>query len=517
MEPGGWCGPLSRPGAPPPGGSLRAGAIRGSIWTLGGHALAQLLRLASNVILARLLFPDVFGQMALVYTFITGLQLFSDVGTGPAIIQSRRGDDPTFLRTAWTINVIRGLILWMAAWAIASPMAVFYGQPILAWLIPAAGFSAVINGFDSTRPAQARRIMNVGMLTVMEISSQAAGSIATILLALLNRHLYGPNDPSAVWAIVGGGLTQALVRFAFTHAAFPGVGPRLLLDRVALGELLKMGRWIFVSTMLTFLAGPADRLIFGKMIPMAMLGVYGMAANLAVLPTEAILKLGYAVVFPAYARLQDRSDFHKVFGRVRMPLLLVGALIVSGLIASGPFLIPVLYDRRYFDAGWILQFLAATSWFRILEITNGAALLAKGRADWVAAGNGAKLVGMVAFLPLGYHLASFPGALAGLIFAEILKYLASAVGVARRGLPVFRGDVGFTVAVGGVSGVAYMAGRATEQAARSNLAGFLVAGTLVTVFWGAWGLRYWRRERSERAAWLSASRSEEPGDATPPA
>jgi O-antigen/teichoic acid export membrane protein len=476
-----------------------------------------LLRLVSNVILARLLFPAVFGQMALVYTFVTGLQLFSDVGTGPAIIQSPRGDDPRFLRTAWTITLIRGFVLWGAAWAIAAPMASFYGQPILAWLIPAAGFNAVINGFESTSPAQARRHMRVGVLTVMEIVSQVAGSLTTIALALLNRHLYGPNDPSAVWAIVGGGLTQALVRLVFTYTALPGVKPRWLIDRPSLRDLMHIGRWIFVSTLLTFLAGPADRLIFGKMVPVAMLGVYGMAANLAVLPTEAILKLGYAVIFPAYSRLQGRADFHKVFGRVRMPLLLLGALIVSGLIASGPFLIRVLYDRRYDDAGWILQFLATMAWFQILEITNGAALLARGRADWVAGGNGMKLVGMAAFLPLGFHLAGFEGALAGLVLAEVFKYLVSAVGVARRGLPVFRGDVIFTAALAGSSWLALLAGRSTVQASRSNLAGFLVAGTLVTAFWGAWGLRYWLREKSERAAWMTASREQTSGDATPPA
>ncbi len=489
---------------PPQGGSLREGAIRGSVWTLGGHVFAQLLRLVSNVILARLLFPAVFGQMALVYTFVTGLQLFSDVGTGPAIIQHARGDDPRFLQTAWTITLVRGFVLWGASWAIAGPAASFYGQPILAWLIPAAGFSAVINGFETTSPSQARRHMRVGMLTVMEVTSQVMGSLTTIGLALLNRHLRGPNDPSAVWAIVGGGLTQALVRLIFTYTLLPGVRPRWLLDRTALRDLMHIGRWIFVSTLLTFLAGPADRLIFGKMIPVALLGVYGIAANLAVLPTEAILKLGYAVVFPAYARLQERSDFHKVFGRVRMPLLLLGALIVSGLLASGPFLIRVLYDTRYIDAGWILQFLAAMAWFQILEITNGAALLARGRADWVAAGNGTKLAGMVAFLPLGYHLAGFRGALAGLVLCEVLKYLVSATGVARRGLPVFRGDVFYTLAVGVISFLAFLAGRSTELATRSALTGFLVAGTLVTGVWGGWGLRHWRREKAERVAWLSA-------------
>lgn len=480
--------------------SLRSSAIRGSIWTLGGHVGAQLLRLVSNVILARLLFPAVFGQMALVYTFLTGLQLFSDVGTGPAIIQHPRGDDPRFLRTAWTITFVRGFVLWGASWLIAAPVADFYGQPLLAWLIPAAGFSAVINGCESTAPYQARRRMQVGMLTVMEIVSQVAGSLTTILLALLDRHLYGPNHASAVWAIVGGGLVQALVRLVFTYAAIPGVRPRWLLDRAEVRELMHVGRWILVSTLLTFLAGPADRLIFGKMIPVALLGVYGMAANLAVLPTEAVLKLGYAVVFPTYARLQDRDDFPRLVGRVRLPLVLLGALIVCGLVASGPFLIRVLYDRRYVDAGWILQFLAVQAWFQILEITNGSALLAKGRADWVALGNGVKLVGMVTLLTAGYRAGGFPGALAGLVLAEVAKYLVSAHGVARRGLPVFRGDLAFTAVVAAVSALGYLAGHATDRATGSPLLGFLVAGTLVTLFWGAWGLRHWRREKAERAS-----------------
>src|SRR5258708_38799692 len=116
---------------------------------MGGYAASQLLRLASNLILTRLLFPAVFGEVALVFIFIQGLAMFSDVGTGPAIIQNHRGDDPSFINTAWTIQSARGAILWLASWAISWPLAAFYGQPALPWLIPAACFTALLGGFES--------------------------------------------------------------------------------------------------------------------------------------------------------------------------------------------------------------------------------------------------------------------------------------------------------------------------------------------------------------------------------
>src|SRR5438874_5493519 len=124
------------PVIPPSQGSLKSRTLRGSMWTIGGYGLSNVLRVAGNLVLTRLLFPDVFGLMTLVNVFIQGLWMFSDVGIGPAIVQSNRGDDPKFLRTAWTIQCFRGVALWLCASALAWPVARFYGQPLMVWLVP---------------------------------------------------------------------------------------------------------------------------------------------------------------------------------------------------------------------------------------------------------------------------------------------------------------------------------------------------------------------------------------------
>jgi O-antigen/teichoic acid export membrane protein len=437
--------------------------------------------------------------MALINVFMQGLQMFSDVGTGPAIVQSRRGDDPAFLDTAWTIQSIRGVVLWLGSWAIAAPLAAFFGQPLLAWLIPAAGFTALLGGLEATSMHTLQRHQRLERLTIMDLVSQLTGVAVSIVGAVIDRRVYGANHAGAAWVFIVSNLVAALVRMILSHAALPGIRHRFRLERAALSELLGFGRWVFVSTLLTFLAGQADRLVFGKLIPLDLFGVYGIAATLAMLPTLAVLKVGSSVAFPAYARLAAKGDLGAVLGRVRLPLLLGGGAIVSGLFACGPGLIRVLYDARYAQAGWIVQFLAASAWFQIMEATCGAALLALGRVPWMAAGSAAKLASLVVLIPLGFHLGGFPGALAGLVAAEAVKYLVAAGGVAALKMRGLRLDAEITALVAIISAAGVVTGRLVEGSTHSALASFAGAAA---VSGGAWaGILGWYllRERSRRA------------------
>lgn len=452
-------------------------AIRGSVWTLGGYFAAQLLRLGSNLVLTRLLFPEVFGVMGLVQIFLQGLVMFSDVGTGPAIVQSARGEDPVFLNTAWTIQVVRGFLLFLASCLIAYPVAAFYDQPILVWLVPATGVTAILGGLESTAMHTVQRRLELGRRTLIELAGQVLTIAVMIVGAWLDRRWYGPHHMGAVWAIVIGGFAGSVLRTVLSHTSLPGIRNRFLLDREAARALFHFGRWIFVSTLLTFLAAQSDRLIFGKVIPLDLFGVYGIAAMLSMFPTQAVLSLGSGVVFPAYSRVARDPGFEPLFRRVRLPLLLAGSAVVAGLIAGGPAIIRILYDARYHQAGWILQFLAAVAWFQILECTIGAALLARGRVRWVAAGSAVKVLGLVGLIPLGFHLGGFPGALAGLCLSEALKWLTAATGAASDGLPTLRRDVLLTIAVAALSAAGYAA---AELAGRwGAVAGFGGAALVV--------------------------------------
>lgn len=462
---------------------------------MGGFAAGQALRFAGNLLLTRLLYPAAFGEMALVATLVQGLQLFSDVGIGPAIVQGARGDDPRFLKTAWTIQCVRGVVLWLLSLLIARPVAGLYGRESLAWYIPVAALCAVFGGFESIAVSTQQRHVRLERLTLIEFSTQAFTVLATVLLALLATSHLGPDHPAAVWALVGGSLAGSAARLAMTHLVLPRFPHGFLLERNALVTLFDFGRWIFLSTLLFFLAGQSDRLVLGKLIPMDLLGVYGIAIALASLPTQAVQRLAASVLFPSYSRMSGHHDFARSVQRARLPVQLGGATLVTGLIACGPLLVRGLYDDRYVEASWMLQYLAAAAWLQLLESTNGAVLLAKGRLQWHTASYASKVAGLLVLVPAGFWAGGLRGAIIGLVAADAAKYVVSAAGVARCGVRVVWRDAGLTALIALLSAGAIATG-ALLYTLGGALAGFLSAGATTVVTWGSISALLLSRRRS---------------------
>jgi O-antigen/teichoic acid export membrane protein len=140
----------------------------------------------------------------------------------------------------------------------------------------------------------------------------------------------------------------------------------------------------------------------------------------------------------------------------------------------------VLYDPRYADAGWVVQVLALAAWFQILESTNGGALLSLGKPKWLAAGTGAKTLAIVALIPLGSMGWGFPGAVAALAAAELIKYVVSCWAVSRHDLATLAQDLPMTGLVLGSAAAAYWVSGLAELHA---LVQVIVITIIVTVIW----------------------------------
>ncbi|MFW6049750.1 MAG: oligosaccharide flippase family protein [Myxococcota bacterium] len=448
---------------------------RGSFWSASGYAGTQLIRFGGNLILWRLLFEEAFGVMALVSVFLTGLQMFSDVGIGPSLIQNDR-EDADFVNTAWTMQVLRGVAIWAVACAGAYPLAAFYGEPSLAYLVPVVGIAAVLNGFNSSNIFAEQRRIEIRRVALLDLGAQLGATVAMIGWALVH--------PS-VWALAVGGLVGAGVKMIASHRLLPGRRNRFCWDRSALRSLVTFGRWIFLSTVLTFLALQSDRLIFGKLVPMAMLGVYSIAQIYATLPPQLSSHVVSHVVFPALSRhRQQGHDLAAAYRRVRVPMLIGSAFLVSCLLAGGPTMIRFLYDERAVDAGWIVQLLSVGAWFLVLESVNGALLLADGRSRAVAAAQGAKVLAMAALIPVGYGLGGFPGAIAGFAAADVFKYLASAWAVRAMGAPVWGQDAAFTIALAASAALGLLARAGSQRVELPLILEGLSILAVLTIFWG---------------------------------
>ena len=406
--------------------SLKQQALRGAAWTFIGYGASQALRLASNLILTRLLAPEFFGLMALVNVFIIGLHLFSDIGIGPSIIQNKRGDDPDFLNTAWTMQVIRGFALWIGCLVIAWPLSQFYDQQLL-WLIPIIGLGTIIDGFNSTSLCTLNRHLALGKLTILEFGSQVIALTVMITWAFFNR---------TIWALVVGNIVSSLVKMVWSHLLVPGERNRFAWDKEASKELFSFGRWIFIATAMTFLAAQADKLILGKLFTLELLGIYTVASTFAELPKQVMTKMSHQVIFPVISKRANlpRQELRAQILQKRWLLLIGIAVMIILLFSFGDLVVLTLYDERYEDGAWMLPIIALGLWPMLLPLTNEKALLAIGKPLYAAWGNFLKFIYMIVLLPLGFRFFGNLGAILIIAFNDLPLYGAVNYGLWREGL-----------------------------------------------------------------------------------
>jgi O-antigen/teichoic acid export membrane protein len=257
-------------------------------------------------------------------------------------------------------------------------------------------------------------------------------------------------------------------------------------------EILHFGRWIFVSTVFTFLAGQADRLVLGRMATLEMFGVFTVAALIASVPSNAFSQIGRVVYFPIFSRVVARGeDLAAAFRHGREPLLIGCGWAICGLVAGGPTIVRVLYSSEYRDAGWILQILAMGVWLLLLATVGSVALLAKGQSKQAAAAAVAKVVALVALIPVGYWLDGFRGAIVASTSTEVCRYVVINIAMKREGLTGWRRDVVLTTLL--------VVSALTIERVSAMLAGDSVAGNacLVALFatlaWLPLGWRHLRR------------------------
>ena len=397
------------------GSSVAQRALRSSAFTMAGFAGGQAMRLASNLILTRLLFPEAFGTMAMVSVFLMALAMFSDVGVGPAIMQSKRGDDRAFLDTAWTIQIVRGLCLFVVAVGLSLPVARYFGEPDLVQYLPVSALTLVIAGFNPTKLQTANRHMRAGRVTAIELAVQAIGIVIAVSLALAFQ---------SVWALVISGVLSSLVHLVLLNLFLPGPGNRLNWEREAAGELIHFGKWIFLSTICGFAIGQADKVIIGGYLSTYDFGIYSIGFFFASFPLMLGHMVTHRVLIPIYRETpprQSRENF-LALRRMRIPATaaLLGLAVALGFV--GAWLVQLLYDPRYELAGGVVVLLAIAQIPALIVLTYDQAALASGesRRYFVLAAARAALI--IAGMVLGLSYGGMPGALVGLGLGHVAAY-----------------------------------------------------------------------------------------------
>lgn len=418
--------------------------VRAAGWTLIGHVLTQLIKLISNLVLTRLLAPEAYGIMSVGFILIGGLAMFSDFGLNAVAVRSTRGDDPTFLNVGWVVQIVRGLIILVAAMLCAVGLSALdkagwvsehsvYANPLVPTLVAVLSIQVLLEALTSTKAWVARRHMQFEALTKIDLLCQAATTIVMVVWA---------NISPSIWVLAGGTLFGALLKTVLSHTALPGPPNRFEWEAESFREIFDFGKWVFVSSSVFFLLASGDRLLLGGMLDPKTMGLYSIAFTWVGIAQTAVMGVVGNAVLPALGEVfrEKPGELKKTFYRIRFPLDAICLIASGAMVVAGPTLVNILYDKRYASAGWMLSALALTLVATRLSILDQL-LVATGRVKLLSALNTFQLVVLYIMIPAGYLMAGMTGAivaagLVGLVNSAVVLTLQSRLGLldARREL-----------------------------------------------------------------------------------
>ena len=412
--------------------------VKGVAWTALIFGLGQALRIVSSVIMTRLLAPETFGIMVIVYALLSGIEMFSEFGFGQNLIISRDADKPEFYNTIWSLRLARSLLLWGCCLAAAMPLARFYHTPVLNLILPIIGLNFVLQAIGSIGPIFLQKRLQTAKFNLFQSGVEAVTTVSQIIYAYFN--------PS-VWAIVFGSLTSSVAYMFGSYFLVPGLRHRFYLSNEYVRQILSFGKWILLSSAIYFLSASFDNLYFGKVVPLELLGVYGIARNIADALANLVGRVNNIVILPFIAAHSEmpRSDLRQQLTSIRVKFLLAAAFGFSILVTFADVIIRILYDYRYQSAAWIFSLMLIAKWFWMLSGINEAPLIAFSRPYYGASSSAVKFGVLLIGLPLAFVKYGFAAAIIVVVISEILRYVPLLIGQVRERFLYVYQDIAMTL------------------------------------------------------------------------
>lgn len=349
--------------------SLSKKVFHGGLWVFALRIINRGLGFIRTIILARLLSPEDFGLLGIAMLAISTLETFSQTGFQLALVQ-KKDDIKAYLDTAWTVSVIRGIILFFILFVSAPIVAEFFNSPQASLVIRVIGLSTLFSGFRNIAILYFQKELEFNKQFYYEFTATFVDLCVALILACLLRN---------VWALVWGGLASNLVRLFLSYALHP-YRPRIQFRKKKFQELFAFGKWAVGSGILVFLITNGDDIFVGKMLGTIALGYYQMAYLLSNLPATEIAQVVSMVTFPAYSKLQnDLSKLKDAYLKVLQLTALVSIPFAGLIFVFAADFTKIFLGQKWMPINPIMYVLVFAGSLRAFAVTSGLLFYAVGK------------------------------------------------------------------------------------------------------------------------------------------
>jgi len=398
------------------GDTLSQKAVRSSFWVFLLRIIQLLFSLSRLIILANFLLPHDFGLIGIALLTMSILETFSQTGFQAALIQKKE-DINSYLDSAWTILILRGLILFIILYFIAPYTALFFNAPEAEPIIQVIGFSFFIQAFTNIGIIYFQKDLEFNKEFVYQFIGTLTDFIVSILSVLILKN---------VWAFVFGLLAGNTARCIISYLIHP-YRPKFNFNLNKIKELFNFGKWILGSSILIFLITQGDDIFVGKLLGATALGYYQLAYKISNIPATEITHVISQVSFPTYSKLQDDiPQLRETYLKVLLVTAFLSIPLAGFIFILAPEFIKIFLCEKWMPMVPAIQILAIWGAIRSIGATIGPVFQGIGKPSILTKSMLIQLSLMIILIyPLTYFWDIFGASLAVLIPGFIINIYVS--------------------------------------------------------------------------------------------
>jgi O-antigen/teichoic acid export membrane protein len=331
--------------------NLRHSMARGAVWMIGMRWTIRAIGLLNTVILARLLTPADFGIVAMASVAASLLDSLADFNAETSLVRSLVVGRGRY-DSAWTVQVIEGLVKTALLVSIAPLLAGYYGDPRVELVLYIIALRPGIEGFENIGQVDFRRELQFDKEFRYWVYRRLLAFLLSIGIALWMRNYLA----LAIAAPITGIATVVL---SYVMSSYR---PQFALSHV--GEIWAFSKWWILFGLVRFFGSQGEEFILGGLTTPKIVGAYAVGNSFSgLLTSEAILPTARAFM-PTYAKMSDNptqllTAFQLSFGVLVTISLAMG--IGASLVAAD--IVVVILGAQWRSAIPFFQWLAVSSAF----------------------------------------------------------------------------------------------------------------------------------------------------------
>jgi O-antigen/teichoic acid export membrane protein len=362
--------------------SLKTATLSGARWVGVSRIVAEVLGLATTVLLARLVSPAEYGTAVIVLILPMLASILTFEGFGAFLVQTRTCTRE-HVGSAVLLSIASGFLLTLLVFVLSPVVAEPIFGPGTSRLAQLCAPIFLIASFASVPRALLQRRLDWKWLNVTEVVQLIVVSLVSVALAIA-----GLGSEALILGAVIGGVAVSVILLTVA----PGGPP--LWDQASVKAIVKFGAPAAVSGLASTLRNHVTFLVLGGTSRPEQVGLYWRAHQLGVQYQSKITMITYRVAKPVLTRAARMDDLREL----RTRLTRINAALIFPFLALlfvlAPDVVPWIFGSDWAGAVGPARVLAVAGLSTILIAGINAPLMAVGRPGALAIFYIAMMVGM---------------------------------------------------------------------------------------------------------------------------